>query len=84
MSISSYHGVPHVSVGVLNLGEKKVRVANVAGVGDGAESQDPARRKGVGDESRASHVRLDLPQLEHGGARLHGFQSWVCDNDVGF
>lgn len=46
-------------------------VADVAGVGEGAEREDSAEGEGVVDEADDGHACLNLPQLVHGGTCFH-------------
>lgn len=66
--IASDHGVPHESVGLVDDAvEEKVGVANVSGIGERAEGEEPARRERVGDEAGPGHAGMNLLQLPHGG-----------------
>lgn len=72
-----------VGVGIGDLSEEELGVANVAGVGEGAEGEDAARGEAVGDEACAGHVGLDLAELSHGGAGLHEGEDGVGDAEIG-
>lgn len=81
--VASDHGVVDVGVGIGDLSEEELGVANVAGVSEGAEGEDAARWEAVGDEACAGHVRLDLAELGHGGAGLHEGEDGVGDAEIG-
>ncbi|KAJ1433015.1 xylulose kinase-like [Sesbania bispinosa] len=66
-AIASDHGVPHVSVGFLDSVEENMSIANVSGIGECAEREDPAGGERVGNEAGAGHVCLNLLQLSHAG-----------------
>lgn len=63
--IASNHGVPHERIRFLDAIEKSVSVANVSGIGECAERDDPADRERVGNEACEGHACLNLLQLPH-------------------
>lgn len=69
--VASDHGVPHEGVGFGYTAEETMGVADVAGVGEGAEREDSAEGEGVVDEADDGHACLNLPQLVHGGTCFH-------------